>query len=77
MESPWKSGNHLLIPRQKREQLCMKPNTGFLVVLKEGHCGKITVYLDRIHRYLCAVKFYKDACSIKEAAHDPAHDHKC
>ena len=24
---------------------------------KEGHRGKITVYLDRIHQYLCAVKF--------------------
>ena len=31
MESPWEGGNHLLIPRQNREQLCMKPNTGFLV----------------------------------------------
>ena len=26
-------------------------------LLKEGHHGKITVYLDRIHQYLCAVKF--------------------
>ena len=31
MELPWEGGNHLLIPRQNREQLCMKPNTGFLV----------------------------------------------
>ena len=28
-----------------------------IFVLKEGHRGKITVYLDRIHQYLCAVKF--------------------
>ena len=24
---------------------------------KSTHCGNITVYLDRIHQYLCAVKF--------------------
>ena len=28
-----------------------------IFVLKEGHLGKITVYLDKIHQYLCAVKF--------------------
>ena len=44
-------------------------------ILKEGHRGKITVYLDRIHQYLCAVKFCEDTCSIKEVAHDQAHDH--
>ena len=42
---------------------------------KSSHHGKITVYLDRIHQYLCAVKFWKDPCSIKEVAHDQAHDH--
>ena len=26
-------------------------------VLKKGHHGENTVYLDRIHQYLCAVKF--------------------
>ena len=33
---------------------------------KSTHCGQITVYLDRIHQYLCAVNFCKDPCSIKE-----------
>ena len=28
-----------------------------IFVLKKGHRGNITVYLDRIHQYLCPVKF--------------------
>ena len=28
-----------------------------IFLLKEGHHGKITVYIDRVHQYLCAVKF--------------------
>ena len=28
-----------------------------IFVLKKGHRGENTVYLDRIHQYLCAVKF--------------------
>ena len=28
-----------------------------IFVLKKGHRGNITVHLDRIHQYLCPVKF--------------------
>ena len=47
MKSPWDGSNHLLIPQQNREQLCMKPNTGFLVGILIEYNWYLNLQLDR------------------------------
>ena len=32
------------------------PNKIIINYFKSSNCGKVTVYLDRIHQYLCPVK---------------------
>ena len=60
---------HVLYPIFEPINTCVTWNL-IIFVLKWGHHGKITIYLDRIHQYLCPVKVVI-MCPIAHVLHWP------